>query len=51
MKKALNKKMFAAVLALVIAMAALCGCGNTQATIVQRQNNNSNRGTNIHSGF
>lgn len=51
MKKVINNKIVAAALALVIALSALTACGKVQATLVQRQNSNSSRGTNIHDGF
>jgi len=51
MKKVFNGKIAAAVVALVMVISCLAGCGKVQATIVQRQNSNSSRGTSIHNGF
>ena len=51
MKNTLSvKKILVIALAALMSLGALTACGKV-ATMVQRQNNNSNRGINIHSEF
>ena len=50
MKMTLSKKLIAAALAVIMALTCLAACGNSAASVVNR-NPDSNRGTAIHNGF
>ena len=50
MKMTLSKRLIAAVLAAVMALACLAACSNSAASVVNR-NPDSKRGTTIHNGF
>ena len=46
----LTNRLIAAVLAVALALTCLAACGNSAASVVNR-NPDSKRGTSIHSGF